>query len=159
MAPTGGSSPRARSLREALDRAADGERSLLNRAESTATQRARRHKRAKPLTLLPLVALCFYDVSGGPFGIEVIPPPDATLLLRAGRLLRPGADQESRGAAPGLDVRRRSACAVSILRLSLCPAPWRRDLLELGQGKLQQDRAAVARPRRTPSAPGGPCWR
>lgn len=30
-----------------------------------------RNKRAKPLTLLPLVALIFYDVSGGPFGIEV----------------------------------------------------------------------------------------
>ena len=26
---------------------------------------------AQPLTLLPLVALIFYDVSGGPFGIEV----------------------------------------------------------------------------------------
>lgn len=26
---------------------------------------------AKPLSLLPLVALIFYDVSGGPFGIEV----------------------------------------------------------------------------------------
>ena len=31
-------------------------------------------KRAKPLTLLPLVALIFYDVSGGPFGIEVSQP-------------------------------------------------------------------------------------
>lgn len=27
--------------------------------------------RAKPLSLLPLIALIFYDVSGGPFGIEV----------------------------------------------------------------------------------------
>lgn len=28
-------------------------------------------QRAKPLSLLPLIALIFYDVSGGPFGIEV----------------------------------------------------------------------------------------
>jgi hypothetical protein len=27
--------------------------------------------RAKPVTLLPLIALIFYEVSGGPFGIEV----------------------------------------------------------------------------------------
>lgn len=30
-----------------------------------------RVRRLKPLTLLPLIALVFYDVSGGPFGIEV----------------------------------------------------------------------------------------
>ena len=36
-------------------------------------EREGRHKRAKPLALLPLVALIFYDVSGGPFGIEVCP--------------------------------------------------------------------------------------
>jgi hypothetical protein len=63
----------ATSLREALHpgmgRTESG--TLLQRATSTATSRARRHKRAKPLSLLPLVALCFYDVSGGPFGIEV----------------------------------------------------------------------------------------
>lgn len=113
----GGSSPRARNLREALDRAADGERSLLNRAGSTATQRAQRHKRAKPLTLLPLVALCFYDVSGGPFGIEVNPAPDPTLMLRARRQWRRGSDEDCCGAAPGLDARRRSACAVPIPHL------------------------------------------
>ena len=28
-------------------------------------------KKSKPLTLLPLVALIFFDVAGGPFGIEV----------------------------------------------------------------------------------------
>jgi hypothetical protein len=28
-------------------------------------------KKARPLTLWPLVALIFFDVSGGPFGIEV----------------------------------------------------------------------------------------
>ncbi len=27
--------------------------------------------KVKPLSLLPLIALIFYDVSGGPFGIEV----------------------------------------------------------------------------------------
>lgn len=31
-------------------------------------------ERAKPLSLLPLIALIFYDVSGGPFGIEVCAP-------------------------------------------------------------------------------------
>lgn len=30
-----------------------------------------RRKHTKPLSLLPLVALIFYDVSGGPFGTEV----------------------------------------------------------------------------------------
>ena len=63
----------ATSLREALHAGMGRTESgtLLQRATSTATSRARRHKRAKPLSLLPLVALCFYDVSGGPFGIEV----------------------------------------------------------------------------------------
>lgn len=28
-------------------------------------------KKFKPLSMLPLIALIFYDVSGGPFGIEV----------------------------------------------------------------------------------------
>ncbi len=28
-------------------------------------------KRIKPLSLLPLIALIFYEVSGGPFGTEV----------------------------------------------------------------------------------------
>mmetsp|Transcript_4868 Transcript_4868/g.13997 ORF Transcript_4868/g.13997 Transcript_4868/m.13997 type:complete len:580 (+) Transcript_4868:264-2003(+) len=89
MAPTGGSSPRIRDLREALNSAADGERSLLTRAASTATQRARRHKRAKPLTLLPLVALCFYDVSGGPFGIEDAVSAGGPLLALIGFLCLP----------------------------------------------------------------------
>lgn len=39
-----------------------------------------RVRRLKPLSLLPLVALIFYDVSGGPFGIEVHRwPPCAAL--------------------------------------------------------------------------------
>lgn len=68
-----GTPERAGSLREALNAGMGRTESgtLLQRATSTATSRARRHKRAKPLSLLPLVALCFYDVSGGPFGIEV----------------------------------------------------------------------------------------
>lgn len=32
----------------------------------------RRSQHFKPLSLLPLIALIFYDVSGGPFGIEVL---------------------------------------------------------------------------------------
>lgn len=40
---------------------------------------------AKPLSLLPLVALIFYDVSGGPFGIE------ASCWAARGRLLRAAA--------------------------------------------------------------------
>lgn len=34
-------------------------------------QEAARFKQRKPLALLPLVAVIFYDVSGGPFGVEV----------------------------------------------------------------------------------------
>jgi hypothetical protein len=29
------------------------------------------HARKKPLTLLPLIAIIFFEVSGGPFGTEV----------------------------------------------------------------------------------------
>jgi hypothetical protein len=42
----------------------------------------RREKHHKPLSLLPLVALIFYDVSGGPFGIEARSQPSPTLTLR-----------------------------------------------------------------------------
>lgn len=41
---------------------------ILGQVETDAVERRRRFK---PLTLFPLVALVFYDVSGGPFGIEV----------------------------------------------------------------------------------------
>lgn len=37
-----------------------------------------RRKHTKPLSLLPLVALIFYDVSGGPFGTEVSQATRAT---------------------------------------------------------------------------------
>ena len=43
---------------------------ILEGREEADTVR-RREKHFKPLSLLPLVALIFYDVSGGPFGIEV----------------------------------------------------------------------------------------
>lgn len=43
---------------------------ILEGREEADTVR-RRVKHFKPLSLLPLVALIFYDVSGGPFGIEV----------------------------------------------------------------------------------------
>eukprot|EP00959_Pyramimonas_sp_CCMP1952_P217830 4555711-Pyramimonas_sp.AAC.1 len=32
---------------------------------------------SRPLTMVPLAALIFYEVSGGPFGIEVNQPPCA----------------------------------------------------------------------------------
>jgi hypothetical protein len=38
------------------------------------------HKRRRPLTLFPLVALIFYEVSGGPFGTEVCPPDTMSVL-------------------------------------------------------------------------------
>ena len=44
---------------------------FLNNAEAAVQSAVRKHK-IKPLSLLPLVALIFYDVSGGPFGIEVV---------------------------------------------------------------------------------------
>lgn len=50
---------------------------ILEGREEADTVR-RRQKHFKPLSLLPLVALIFYDVSGGPFGIEVrirVSPP------------------------------------------------------------------------------------
>jgi hypothetical protein len=48
----------------------------------------RAHK-ARPLTLLPLVALIFYDVSGGPFGVEDAVSAGAPLLALLGFLLLP----------------------------------------------------------------------
>lgn len=43
---------------------------FLSNAEAAVESAARKHQ-VKPLSLLPLVALIFYDVSGGPFGTEV----------------------------------------------------------------------------------------
>jgi hypothetical protein len=51
---------------------------LEGRTEADSVRRSKKHH--KPLSLLPLVALIFYDVSGGPFGIEV-PPTLASLCL------------------------------------------------------------------------------
>jgi amino acid transporter len=48
-------------------------------------------QKAKPLTLLPLVALIFYDVSGGPFGIEDAVSKGAPLLALLGFLILPFA--------------------------------------------------------------------
>lgn len=89
MAPVGGSSPRSRMLRDSLDASGIGDRGPYDRTQSTATQRERRHKRSKPLTLLPLVALCFYDVSGGPFGIEDAVSAGGPLLAILGFLFLP----------------------------------------------------------------------
>jgi amino acid transporter len=44
---------------------------------------------AKPLTVLPLVALIFYDVSGGPFGIEDAVRTGTPLLALLGFLVLP----------------------------------------------------------------------
>ncbi|PRW20630.1 putative polyamine transporter isoform A [Chlorella sorokiniana] len=46
-------------------------------------------QKAKPLSLLPLIALIFYDVSGGPFGIEDAVSKGAPLLALLGFLLLP----------------------------------------------------------------------
>ena len=43
---------------------------FLSGAEAAVESAARKTK-IKPLSLLPLIALIFYDVSGGPFGTEV----------------------------------------------------------------------------------------
>lgn len=37
----------------------------------TSQEAPQQHSRKKPLTLLPLIALIFFEVSGGPFGTEV----------------------------------------------------------------------------------------
>ena len=65
-----------------------------------------RVRRLKPLSLLPLVALIFYDVSGGPFGIEarvqLMPcfcePRVLTSCVRAGC----GQHRRTPGSSPGL---------------------------------------------------------
>ena len=61
-------------LSQKSDRLADGDARIpiLVAEQLNGSPRAARTKSTKPLTLLPLVALIFYDVSGGPFGIEVI---------------------------------------------------------------------------------------
>ncbi|KAI3434372.1 hypothetical protein D9Q98_002451 [Chlorella vulgaris] len=46
-------------------------------------------ERAKPLSLLPLIALIFYDVSGGPFGIEDAVSKGAPLLAVLGFIILP----------------------------------------------------------------------
>ena len=48
----------------------DSSTPFLNNAEAAVESAVRKHT-VKALSLLPLVALIFYDVSGGPFGIEV----------------------------------------------------------------------------------------
>lgn len=57
-----------------------------SRAASPREQSMARHK---PLSLLPLVALIFYDVSGGPFGIEDAVSAGGPLLSVLGFLLLP----------------------------------------------------------------------
>jgi amino acid transporter len=46
-------------------------------------------QKPKPLSLLPLIALIFYDVSGGPFGIEDAVSSGGPLLAILGFLLLP----------------------------------------------------------------------
>ena len=64
-------------LSQKSDRLVDGDARIpiLAAEQLNGSPRAPRTKSSKPLTLLPLVALIFYDVSGGPFGIEVITKP------------------------------------------------------------------------------------
>ncbi len=58
---------------------------------------------AQPLTLLPLVALIFYDVSGGPFGIEVRLPTVPILSAAAEDLVLPDAAAgDPRGHLPAM---------------------------------------------------------
>uniref|UniRef100_A0A383VUM4 Amino acid permease/ SLC12A domain-containing protein n=1 Tax=Tetradesmus obliquus TaxID=3088 RepID=A0A383VUM4_TETOB len=47
------------------------------------------HSRKKPLTLLPLIALIFFEVSGGPFGTEDAVAAGGPLLVLAGLLIFP----------------------------------------------------------------------
>ncbi|KAK9801360.1 hypothetical protein WJX73_010869 [Symbiochloris irregularis] len=59
---------------------------ILGQVETDAVERRRRFK---PLTLFPLVALVFYDVSGGPFGIEEAVSDGGPLLAILGFLILP----------------------------------------------------------------------
>lgn len=49
----------------------------------------RQHKAAKPLSLLPLIALIFFDVSGGPFGTEDAVRAGGPLLVIVGFIIFP----------------------------------------------------------------------
>lgn len=49
----------------------------------------RQSQRRKPLTMLPLIALIFYDVSGGPFGVEDAVSAGGALLTILGFLVLP----------------------------------------------------------------------
>eukprot|EP00887_Chlorella_sp_A99_P006630 scaffold3.g6630.t1 len=51
--------------------------------------RAQEGPRVKPLSLLPLIALIFYDVSGGPFGVEIAVSKGAPLLALLGFIILP----------------------------------------------------------------------
>lgn len=59
------------------------------RSALQAAHQLQAHAPSKPLTLLPLVALIFYDVSGGPFGIEDAVSAGAPLLALLGFILLP----------------------------------------------------------------------
>jgi amino acid transporter len=52
-------------------------------------QQQQQQRKSKPLSLLPLVALIFYDVSGGPFGIEDAVSSGGPLLAVLGFLTLP----------------------------------------------------------------------
>lgn len=61
---------------------------FLSGAEAAVESAARKTK-IKPLSLLPLIALIFYDVSGGPFGTEDAVSAGGPLLAILGFLLLP----------------------------------------------------------------------
>jgi amino acid transporter len=60
-----------------------------NNSKHDATNNGGIHVNKKPLTLLPLVALIFYDVSGGPFGIEDAVSAGGALLAIVGFMVLP----------------------------------------------------------------------
>ncbi|WIA35330.1 hypothetical protein OEZ86_003784 [Tetradesmus obliquus] len=55
----------------------------------TSQEAPQQHSRKKPLTLLPLIALIFFEVSGGPFGTEDAVAAGGPLLVLAGLLIFP----------------------------------------------------------------------
>jgi hypothetical protein len=83
---------------------------------SSSQAAGQQHPRKKPLTLLPLIALIFFEVSGGPFGTEV---NACTMLIDAGRAL--------------IDLGSSCCCSVQIACQAVGSSGWWHDADTLSQ--------------------------
>ncbi|PSC67221.1 putative polyamine transporter isoform A [Micractinium conductrix] len=85
-----GHSPRHASRHPGVATIHEGEeRGSVRSGSASGSPRGSMAAHAKPLSLLPLVALIFFDVSGGPFGIEDAVSRGAPLLAVLGFIILP----------------------------------------------------------------------